>query len=584
MRFCPFCSHENTVETVSCAACGRRLPPLPQRRAKIAPPSGPGPAAPSTPVVAEQAAAPVAATPVSVAPVSAPVPATPAAVAPVVVTPELPPASPVVAPPPIAAIAATASPAPVPVAPPPPPPSLSPPPPAADDDRGSRAMPIPAPTALRRQAAPPDERPAGAEARRASDVAPTPQPAASEPVPVAPTPSPGPSEPAAAAPPPPPAIASAEPTALPDATSIAPPPTRIARPAEHVDRPFSPPQVMPLPDVPEPGMMNYGRYAVAFARARWQRRRAVKLLQAEIKSDTDALDVVLSTLGTEARALGVDNHVLAAENRAISEAQHRQADIGSQATEIGQRKAEEVARFEVIERERTIKLTETEKIRDDAERELEVCEAQRRGLRDKRKEVERRQKGYHQAAEQRDTEAGNAPLGEVRSELRKIAEGHRAEAAALEPEKQQYDRKLGELERPLAAAQAKLAAARSEVDLAKRSLADAREGHRHRLAEFEAELGRKLRERDNAAGEVARRLVTLGTLINLHRVERPEFVELYGRIDRLRDAIAARTTEIDHLTAEREAFDRGSLNRGYAVLAGVVLAVITVIVILIAIF
>ena len=33
MRFCPFCSAENADESAVCASCGRRLPPLPPRRA-----------------------------------------------------------------------------------------------------------------------------------------------------------------------------------------------------------------------------------------------------------------------------------------------------------------------------------------------------------------------------------------------------------------------------------------------------------------------------------------------------------------------------------------------------------------------
>ena len=399
------------------------------------------------------------------------------------------------------------------------------------------------------------------------------------------------SERAVEGPPAPPAIvtsaATIQPTSSPTIvtppSADPPPPTRVVRAAELADRPFSPPQVMPVPRAPEPGLANYGRYAVAFARARWQRRRAVKQLHAEIRGDTDALDVVLGSLGREARAAGIDNRALASENQAISDAEQRKTDVAAQAAEVTQRKQEEVARFEELERERTIKLTERERERDDAERELEVLEAQRRGLRDKRKDLERRQKAYTQAAEQRDAEAGNAPLGDTRSELRRLGEGHRVEAAALEPDKQDHDRKLAALERPLAAAQSRVAAVRSEVDLAKRSLSDLREGHRHRLAELEAELGRKHREHDNADGEIQRRLVTLGTLINLHRVDRPEFTELYARIDRLRAAIGARTAEIDHLTAEREAYDRGALLRGYAVLAGVLVAIITLIAILIAI-
>jgi hypothetical protein len=250
--------------------------------------------------------------------------------------------------------------------------------------------------------------------------------------------------------------------------------------------------------------------------------------------------------------------------------------------DIGNRKLEETAKYEELERERTIKVTEAEKVMEDAQRELSTLEAQRRGLRDKRKELERRQSAYVKAAEQRDTEAGNAPLGETRGELRRLADGHRREAASLDPERQDLERRLAALERPISYAQSKVEQAKSEVDTQRRALADAREGHRHRQAELDAEASRKSREKDLIEGEINRRLVNLGTLINLHRVERPEFEELYRRIDRLRHAINARTTEIDRLTAEREAYDRGSLLRGYAVLGGIAVLLITFVVIILA--
>ena len=45
-------------------------------------------------------------------------------------------------------------------------------------------------------------------------------------------------------------------------------------------------------------------------------------------------------------------------------------------------------------------------------------------------------------------------------------------------------------------------------------------------------------------------------------------------------SITARTTEIEKLTAEREAYDRGSLVRGVSVIGGAVVALLALIVIL----
>ena len=104
---------------------------------------------------------------------------------------------------------------------------------------------------------------------------------------------------------------------------IDPPPTRIHRPEALVDRPFTPPQVSPVPEIPEPGLVNSARYAVRFAKARWQRRGAIKTLGAEIKQDTEALDQVLGALGRVARIAGVDSRVFSAENNAITDAEAR---------------------------------------------------------------------------------------------------------------------------------------------------------------------------------------------------------------------------------------------------------------------
>jgi hypothetical protein len=361
---------------------------------------------------------------------------------------------------------------------------------------------------------------------------------------------------------------------------VEPPPTRIHRPEALVDRPFTPPSVSPVPEIPEPGLVNSARYTVRFARARWQRRGAIRALGADIKKDTDALDQVLGALGGVARTARVDGRVFSGENAAITTAEERAAQLTREHNDVDVRKLEENSKFVDVERERNTKLAEAERMVDEVQKELAGLETQRRTMRDKRKELERRQRAYLKAAEDNDRQAGSSELGDSRQDLRRGAEQHRKEAAALEPERQDIDRKLGAIERPISEATARLDAAKAELDAAKRSLADAREGHTHRLAELDAEQKRKGREIAQAEAEIARRLVTLGTLVNLNRIEDPQFAELYDRIDRLRGAITARTTEIEKLTAEREAYDRGTLVRGLSTIGGAILLFIALIVIL----
>jgi hypothetical protein len=363
-------------------------------------------------------------------------------------------------------------------------------------------------------------------------------------------------------------------------TGVDPPSTRIQRPEQLADRPFTPPKVLPIPEIPEPGLIQSARYATRFARARYQRRGAIKVLGVEIKQDTEALDQVLGALGREAREAKVEGRVFSAENAAILAAEQRVQSLHREHTEVDARKADEGSKFVDIERDRNSKLAEAERAVEEAQRELGTLEAQRRGLRDKRKEIERRQKAYLKASEDHNRQAGAAQMGDQRSELRRAAELHSKEAAALEPERQDIDRRLAALERPIGEATAKLDAAKAELDAAKRSLNDAREGHTHRLAELDSEHKRKAREIGLAEGEIARRLVTLGTLVNLNRIEDPKFAELYQRIDRLRGAITARTTEIERLTAERDAYDRGTLVRGVVAIGAAIVVLIAFVVIL----
>lgn len=604
MRFCPFCSAENVDDAASCASCSRRLPPLPPRRAgSKGPATGiiqpvPRASGNTTPPPLPQRKAgatvpPPLPAPATGVPEPAPISLSASWSVPVAVTsapdtaPVNPPSAPVIAPTTIGSTDTTVvnrdS---APALPPPPVPSQQ------GASSGLLDALSPSPAALRREA-PPLDQPIVGDRRGAN-----PLPAAGNPAPGYPSaisPSaftrtktssvPPPLPPVAAtvsivqpSPSPAPTPIDSRSSAVPD--GVEPPPTRIHRPEALVDRPFTPAKVNTIPEIPEPGLIHAARYTYQFTVARWQRRGAIKQLGIEIKQDTEALDQVLGALGRAARVAKVEGRVFSAENNAISNAEERIAALQRDSSEVEGRKAEENSKFGDIERERNEKLVEAERMVEEAHRESQHLEAQRRSLRDKRKELDHRQKQFLRNAEAQEKQAGAAPLGDQRQDFRRAAEGLRKEAAVIEPDKQDLDRRITALERPLGEALARLDAAKAELDAAKRSLNDAREGHGHRLAELDAEQKRKAREVSLAEAEIQRRLVTLGTLVNLNRVEDPSFAELYHRIDRLRGAITARTTEIEKLTAEREAYDRGTWVRGLATIGGAFLALIAVIVIL----
>ncbi|MEJ7598245.1 MAG: hypothetical protein WKG01_10075 [Kofleriaceae bacterium] len=585
MRFCPFCSAENADELAACQACGRRLPPLPPRRARNAPPTGvqlpprsasttqppplPMPRKTGTtqpPPIPGQGTSP---RPSNAGPTHTTSPMAVQHRPPAPLLPRLPGTTPV------------SDTSPLPIYDRPPAraesaPSLPPPLAAGEDGQRSLLAAIsPGPAAQRRE--PPATGPQIDDGRRRTDLRAKPA-SVPPPLPTAPVLPPGyPKVDLGGSPNSDPIHIAAQRLR---SDGVDPPPTRIHRSDALADRPFAPPKVNPIPEIPEPGLVNASRYAMRFGRARWQRRGAIKTLGAEINQDTDALDQVLGALGRVARNAKVESRVFSAENAAITAAEERKGVLGQEHRDVDARKAEENSKFVDVERERNTKLGEAERLVDEAAKELAHLEGRRRGLRDKRKEVERRQRAYLKSAEDNDRSSGATGMGETRAELRRSAEQHRKEAAALEPERQDMDRQLASLERPIAEATARLDAAKAELDAAKRSLNDTREGHTHRLAELDAEQKRKSREIGQSEAEVQRRLVTLGTLVNLNRIVDPQFDELYQRIDRLRGAITARTTEIEKLTAEREAYDRGTLVRGIAAIGGAIVALIALIVIL----
>ncbi len=331
-----------------------------------------------------------------------------------------------------------------------------------------------------------------------------------------------------------------------------------------IDRTFKPPDLRPIPPVPEPGIFNTMRYATAVSLARWQRRSAIKQLKIDITDSTAGLDELLGMLGRRARELGVERPHLAAENAALRAAEERRGHIEQTRTELRERQESESRSYTQLENERVGHVSAAEAALARGKHELTSLEAQRRGMREKRKTLQRQQKDYLKAAENREEQAAKASEDEARAELTKAAEEFRRDAAALDPECEDLERRIADLDKPIAQAVAKVESLQGALDATRQGLNEVRESHRHRQAEIEAEQGRRNRELSQAEAEIQRRLISLGTLIDLHRIGEPAFAEIYERIDRSRSAIGVRSTEIDRLAAEREAYDRNSLARGFA--------------------
>jgi hypothetical protein len=331
----------------------------------------------------------------------------------------------------------------------------------------------------------------------------------------------------------------------------------------------------PMPAVPDGGLFESARYAVLFAIARWQRRRVIGGLSTDVTRETGGLDGIFGELGRAARVAKIVARPFADENLALDEAERRRGFAEQACADLTGKKTEENAKFEAVQHDLAARLSEREEELKIAAAELERVDGTRRGLRDRRRDLEKSMRALSKSAQERDDQAARSQMGDSRSALRAASEELRREARKLADEGEEIDARLAGLEKPLGDAQARHEAARATTAAAKTDLQNAREGHRHRTAEIEAEQARRSRELIQADAEIHRRLVTLGTIVNLNRVALPEFQALYERADDLRAKIATREQEIDRLKAERESYDRPSLIRGGAVLAAAAVMLVT---------
>jgi chromosome segregation ATPase len=342
-------------------------------------------------------------------------------------------------------------------------------------------------------------------------------------------------------------------------------------------------RITAMPDVPESGVVAYARYMIASVRAWFDRKGAMKTLRLEINREVANLDTVFGLLGRAAREAKLDSRALADENQQIDLTEQRRSAAERALGELKAKLAEENSKFEAVEKDLSATLASCDQTVKKTAAELDRVEGERRALRERKMEVERQQRAYLKSAEDREAHAAKAATPDQKGALRKSAEDLRRDAKKLEPERSDLDKKLAASEQPAKEATARYEAARSDLENTRRALGDARAGHDHRLEELEDQKGHQTREAAQADAEIGRRMITLGTLLNLNRVEGEAYTALYERIDGLRASIAAREQDIELLKGEQDQYDKGALVRGGAVLGGAVVLLITLICLLIAV-
>ncbi len=597
MRFCPFCAQENPDEGTHCAQCGKKLPPAPKRPGmrRADPTLAPAPSQARPPTTRFQTSAIPGVVPgATSAPVpspmpggtSAPQPIAPATSAPVGTSSSSGPVTTST----LGAVVVTRH---------------------GTDKPMTLSLPLsaattggPAAKTTTTPSAPPPAPPVGSvRGARAADGTPTQASgsgAVSMPISRAQEPGTGP----ISLPPPPSFPAEMHtPTAVRDATGNVP---MLARPktdavAKQVKVEAAKTgtgsgtgtgtglpvletrhaKVMPMPRVPNAGNpIALGWYVIQVLRAISQRRRAIKWMQKDIVSQQESLDGVLGMLGRAAFEAKLDNAAFAEEMRAITAADTRRTNAEAALAELAKKRSAEDSRFaEQIGRLKDA-LGARAAAQASADKDLRSRQNERQKLRDEVGELEGRMKAYMRSSEEKENTAGRSEDATIRAAIRREAESLRNEARRLEGPRDAANRRLGEIAKPLAEAERIFDATQKDHDIAKKAVAEAQNAHDQVAGEITAGQNEHTTAKANAEREMARHFVTLGTMVNLHRVDRPELKPLYERVDTIRRSINGLEAEIEHLKAEKYARDRNTMQKGILVLAGAFVALVGLIVLL----
>ena len=339
-----------------------------------------------------------------------------------------------------------------------------------------------------------------------------------------------------------------------------------------VDAPVPP--FLKLPPMPTPPALQSAwasvKYLPPLLRAWWARVWAQRTLSALVFADQRALDGVLKELGRAAREAGVDAPQVAEEMKRVQaeEARRLKAEGDAQAALDGVVREQE--RWRADEGDRRAQIAQKESEIVSAEALLKERENQRKVHVLSHGQLESQLRAAERRAVQADAKAqkldvlpedkggGLKPAAAARLE----SEAAQKEAVSIQPLRDQAQERITALDGPIAEAEDKLAFLSKELELIKHDLADALAAHTRSIKQLEKDKQLADEEREGAEREMSQRFITVGTILNLNRIEGERFVPLYARIDELRQTLASRDAVMQRLKAERQSYDRPSLQKG----------------------
>jgi len=265
-----------------------------------------------------------------------------------------------------------------------------------------------------------------------------------------------------------------------------------------------------------------------------------------LAGDQRELDGVLKELGAVARQEKIEAPGTFDDMRRVEAEEQRRRDAEQGQKIASEELVKEEARREAERREQEEDLAERARQAGAIEARLAARQAERRELQSKKNRLE-----------------AQAKTGAVGDELGVVVA------------------KVSALSEPIAKLSEELALARGELDGRRRAMRDAAERHEKTLAELAADRARCEKECESADREMSRRFVSIGTMINLNRVEHARLTPIYARIDALKALITEKETTLERLDLDRRSFDQKAVQKGLVVLGGATVAMLLAVVVVI---
>lgn len=318
---------------------------------------------------------------------------------------------------------------------------------------------------------------------------------------------------------------------------------------------------------PSPSILGAVRYLWPVARGLLARRKEGARIRKSLVVVQQSLDGILLRLGRVAFEEKLRAPHLSEEMALLRQADERRAYALSQTTQLVTVRRTEEQRRGTQEGDLQQAIDTLSREAEKLDGELRQRAAERRRAQAELSRIDDDLRRLARTAEEADARAQQAQ-GPAASQARAQADSARGQAEALRPQREARQRDAEALEEPIDQLTQALALTRSELGLRRQELTRQRAEKEKLLAELDADMGRSQAEQEAAEREMQQRMMTVGTLINLHREAGPRYEPLYQQIDEIKAQLTAYEATLARLDTESISYDQEAVQKALLLLGG----------------